>query len=144
MGHEDFKGNNPEAEKKEREEYEKRRLAAMKRWNENGHWGVTADDHWAIGGSPDWELNQNPGKTLGELWDMEKITEKFREKVAYLEKERAKYSADPNGPESHWAKGNIISVKKSLRLTTDYLRSIGKLPEEFDGFEVTDEPGDPT
>ena len=52
---------------------------ARKHW-QNGHFGVTADDHWAIGGSPETELRRNPGKTLGELWSIEKILEKLMKK----------------------------------------------------------------
>jgi hypothetical protein len=117
--------------------------AAMKKWNEVGHLGVTADDHWAIGGSPDLELNRNNGKTLGELWDMPKIKEFLDSNVAMLENGRTEYAKDSFGPDSHWFRDDITSAKKSLRLALSYLKSIDKLPSEYSDYEINDEEYDP-
>jgi hypothetical protein len=116
---------------------------AQEHWKQ-GHLGVTAEDHKAIGGSPDTELRQNPGKTLGELWSMEKILEYLKKDVAFLKKAREEYKEKgPNHPDIHWSRDDIFSAKESLRAAIPYLKSIGKLPEEFANFEVEDLEDDP-
>ncbi len=116
---------------------------ARKHW-QSGHLGVTADDHRAVGGSPETELRQNPGKTLGELWSMEKILEKLESDVAFLEKARQEYKEKGQyHPDIHWSRDDILSAKEGLRATISYLKSIGKLPEEFENFEVEDLASDP-
>ncbi len=116
---------------------------ASKHW-QNGHLGVTAEDHRAFGGSPDTELRQNPGKTLGELWSMDKILEHSKKGIAFLERMRKEYQEKgQNHPDISWSRDSIISEKQSLRATISYLKSIGKLPEELENFEVEDLKNDP-
>lgn len=127
----------------ESEERQKRREKAYKHW-ENGHLGVTAEDHWAIGGTPEIELRRNPGKTLGELWTVDQFREKLESSVTFLEKARGEYKEKgPNHPDIHWSRDDILSAKQELRGTIRYLKSIGKLPEEFENFEVKDLKSDP-
>jgi|GEM_PF-1621130 len=118
-------------------------LEARKHW-QNGHLGVTAKDHLAFGGSPNLELTRNPGKTLGELWNLDKIREKLEELVVFLEKSRQEYAKkNPRDFDAHWPKDNILYAKKELRKTISYLMSIEKLPKEFENFEVRDLETDP-
>ena len=120
-----------------------RQIEARKHW-QNGHLGVTAEDHRAFGGSPDLELSQNPGKTLGELWDIDKICKYLENLVASLGKARREYQEKgPNHPDIHWSRDDILSAKDSLRKAIPYLQSIAKLPEEFTEFEVEDLESDP-
>ncbi len=118
-----------------------RQIEARKHW-QNGHLGVTAEDHLAFGGSPDYELMRNPGKTLGELWGMEEILEKLKSLVNFLGEARNEYQ-EKDHLDSDWAKDNILYAKKELRATISYLKSIGKLPKEFEDFEVQDLESDP-
>jgi hypothetical protein len=117
-------------------------------WAENGNLGVTADDHYAIGSSPDMELCQNHGKTLGELWDIEKICEKIKDTINFLEKARKKYEIkyekDPRYPDNRWYRDDVIYGKEELKRMLRYLRSIGKLPEEFENYSVKDLRSDPS
>jgi hypothetical protein len=123
--------------------YEERRQQAVRNFASYGHLGVTAADHWAIGGSPDIELNRNQGKTLGELWSIEKIKDRLDSQVDFLDQARRRYVMEPSGPDGQWAKDDIISVKKSLRSALHYLDLINKLPEEYKRFQVEDLEVDP-
>ncbi len=122
----------------------KKREEAEKIWHTNGRLGVTGDDHWAIGGTPTLELNKNPGKTEGELWSIEKIKETLDGWVDFLEKARKRlpdvktdFVANMN------TEDDIKWAKKELRLAMPYLKSINKLPPEYENFSVEDLPGDP-
>lgn len=116
---------------------------ARKNWK-RGHLGVTKEDHLAIGSTPETELSKNPGKTLGELWSIEKISEKLQGLVEFLEKARKEYGEKgPYHPDSHWAKDDILYAKGELRNSISYLKFIEKLPKEFENFEIQDLKEDP-
>lgn len=123
-----------------------KQIEARKNW-QRGHLGVTAEDHRAFGGTPDLELSQNQGKTLGELWNIEKIREKLEESIAFLKKARKNYEkkheGDPRYPDNRWYRDDILNEKDELRKTILFLKSIGKLPKEFENFEVEDLESDP-
>ena len=141
----DFLGIKEMIDKGEARDYESasEQIEARKHW-QNGHLGVTAEDHLVFGGSPDIELSRNRGKTLGELWSVEKISEKLRSLIDFLEKARKEYDKkDPYQFDSRLPRDNIIYAKKELRTTFSYLKSIGKLPKEFEYFEVQDLKNDP-
>ncbi len=117
---------------------------AREHWR-NGHLGVTADDHKAVGGSPNEELRRNPGKTLGELWKEEKILEKLKSYATFLERARKEYGEkNLNDPDIHWSRDDIFSAKEELRAAIPYLKSIGKLPKEFENFKVENLESDPS
>lgn len=127
-------------EQLEREAKKKIALEHLK----NGYLAITAEDDFVGGGSPHPDLRNNPGKTLGEIWSIEKIGESLQKEVKMLEDGRKEYAEKgPYHPDSHWAKDNIICAKEELRRTIPYLKSIGKLPKEFEDFSMDDLDGDP-
>lgn len=118
-------------------------IEARKNWKQ-GHLGVTKEDHLAIGSTPDIELMKNPEKTLGELWSIEKISGKLHGLVKFLEKARKEYKEKGTyHPDAHWAEDDILYAKNELKSTISYLKSIKKLPKEFENIEIQDLEGDP-
>lgn len=96
-------------------------LNAQKNWKEKGYLGVTAKDHEAIGSTPDDILFQNPDKTLGEMMTDEEI----REYITGTQKNISENEALP-----HLKRYND-DLKQNLEATVKYLKSIGKLTEDF-------------
>jgi hypothetical protein len=129
---------------KEQEEYEMRRKKSEENWRKFGHFGVTAKDHRNIGGSAPLELWDYPGKTQGEIWPIEKLAEKLKGLADMLEKAREKYK---KGIDDYVTRENVKDdikyAKKELRLAIPYLKSINKLPPEFENFKVENLPDDP-
>lgn len=121
----------------------KEQTIARRHWK-NGHLGVTAEDHLVLGGTPDQELIENPGRTLGEVLPMEEILKELESLKNLLENARKEYGTKGLSYEDlSWCRDNIIHAKKELVASINYLKSIGKLPEEFETFEVSDLVGDP-
>ena len=125
---------------------ERQLIEAHEHW-QRGFLGVTDEDHRALGGTPDLELSQNPRKTLGEIWSIDKIREKLEKGVTFLERARKnykrEYEGDPRYLDNRWYKDDILNEKDELRKTMLYLKSIGKLPKEFENIEIQDMESDP-
>ena len=98
-------------------------LNAQKNWKEKGYLGVTSQDHEVIGSTPDEILLQNPGKTLGELMSDEEIRE-------YIVGTRKNISENENGGLAHMKRYNEVLLR-NLDVTIEYLKFIGRLPEDL-------------
>ncbi len=96
-------------------------IEAQKNWKEKGYLGVTAKDHEAIQSTPDEVLLQNPGKTLGEIMNDQEIRE-------YIVGTRKNISE--NKEYSHLKRYNE-DLKQNLEVTIEYLKSIGRFPEDL-------------
>jgi hypothetical protein len=126
------------------EEELKKRALAEDHWHQNGRLGVTANDHNLIGGTPPGELTKNPGKTLGEIWPLEKIEESLKALVEALDNNMQKLKKSGNDYLARKnAEDGIKYYKKELRLAIPYLKSINKLPPAFEGIAFEDLPNDP-
>ena len=135
-----LENSNLSPEQKEREAKKKIALEHFR----NGHLAITAEDDLIGGGSPHPDLSKNPRKTLGELWDVEKIREDLQRIVLLLEKGRKEYKEKgSHHPDSHWPMDDIKYAKGELRKTLPYLKSIGKLPEKFENIKIEDLEDDP-
>ena len=130
----------PEEQSEEAQRVKDAYEEAQKKWRVVGRLGVTGADHWAIGGSPPLKLDRNPGKTEADLMTDEELLEWLQKGRASLESARERFRADPK---DDWAKGDIPSAKKELKLAISYLASIGRLPKEFSNFQAEDLPDDP-
>jgi len=113
---------------------------ALENWERYGRLGVTAKDHFDIGGSPPLLMNRQYGKTQAETMTDADLLNYLNNLVSFLSSGRENLQQNP---EDEWAQGDILSAKKDLRQGVAYLRSIGRLPQEFEDFEVQDLPGDP-
>lgn len=133
----------PDGGSAEQDERQARYEVAMQHW-ERGRMGVTAEDHLAIASTPPGELERNPGKTLAELWDEERILQKLNGLVQYLSRQRSEFKEKgPYHQQAGMLASGITYAKKEIRASIPYLRSLGKLPKEFENFEVDDAEGDP-
>jgi hypothetical protein len=92
---------------------------------------MTADDHWAIGSTPHQVLRDNPGKTLLETMSEESFRDFIFGQVESVE-------------ESHRGAltGNPLEIKLLKVLlegmlipNIEYLREIGRLPQELEGLD---------
>jgi hypothetical protein len=85
---------------------------------------MTAEDHRAIGSTPPYQIMiDNPTKTLGELWDETQIKN-------YLERQLESL------PELISLKPEVAdNLRPRLKADFEYLKSIGKLPREFEHYE---------
>lgn len=96
-------------------------IEVQKNWSEKGHLGVTSKDHEAIFSTPDDILVQNPGKTLGELMSDTEIQEYILEtRKNILENEGLQNMKNYNE-----------DLKKNLEVSIKYLKSIGRLSQDF-------------
>lgn len=96
---------------------------AAAKFNTFGSLGVTADDHLSIGSSPQELLVSNPGKTLGELMTEDEISRW----IDGQQKQIAEYSSDQYKNVS-FVRSILPKLIEDLRLSKEYLNSIGKLP----------------
>ncbi len=94
---------------------------------------MTARDHKIIGSTPPSEMIAEPDKTLAELMTDEEILAYLREEKEGLED----FSKDKYKKNS-FVKSSLPGLKRDLKLSIEYLRKIGRLPKEFEDFEVED------
>jgi hypothetical protein len=106
-------------------------IRAGKKLNELGRLSLTAADHWAIGSTPSDLLESNPGKTQAELMTNEEILDELREWQQAIEK----YSQEEYRS-TNLGRSSLVYLKEDFRTTIPYLRSIGRLPKEFENFDI--------
>jgi hypothetical protein len=95
---------------------------AQKNWKENGYLGVTSDDHLGIYSTPNEKLQENPGKTLADLMSDQEILDYISgTKKNILENEGMEKLKEYN-----------TSLKENLETTINYLKKIGRLPEDWE------------
>ena len=94
-----------------------------------GSLAMTAEDHGVMGSTPADKLAANPGKTRAELMSDQEILE-------YLRKQKRSIEGYP----TEKCKGNsviqsFLTIRaRNLKISVEYLRGIGRLPEEFVNF----------
>ncbi len=92
--------------------------------------GVTAEDFRSVGGTPPKELLENPGKTRADLMNDKEITE-------WLDKKRNELKdllEDKTGNDI--IKRQIKSHRQYIKNATRHLREIGRLPKEYEDYDV--------
>jgi len=129
------KGNQetPQTEPKEIPKYETPEfLQACKKLDELGPLSLTAEDHRAIGSSPKENLKDNPEKTVAELMTDEEILKTLNYWKKTIEEEAQGLYVEHNA-----LKSLAHEFSKRFKATILYLRSIGRLPKEFENFDTT-------
>ncbi len=96
-------------------------VQAVEKFRKFGDLGVTAEDHLNISSTPDDELQNNPGKTLGEIWDDTKIENFLKELKQFISTEQ----------ESEGMKNYQKQQIQNFESTIAYLKSINRLPKDF-------------
>lgn len=109
----------------------KRYRERMKKYKNMSPLEMTARDHKIIGSTPSPEMAKNPDKTDAELMTDEKLLIYLRE----LKESVAKYSIDKY-KNNTCAQSILLITKRSLRFSIKYLKNIGRLPKEFENFNV--------
>lgn len=97
--------------------------------------GTTAEDHKDINSGFDKILSdiflKNPGKTLGEAMTNEEI-------ISWIQKEKealTEYFRDLYNPNDKFSKGHIFQNVSIFKASLNYLKTIGRLPKEFEDFD---------
>jgi hypothetical protein len=95
---------------------------SVEKFRNFGDLGVTAEDHLNLASTPDKELEENPGKTLGEIWDDEKIRKFLGDLKEFISTEQ----------DTDVMKRYQKQQQANFESTVSYLKSIDKLPEGFE------------
>ncbi len=99
---------------------------ALKKYQEVGLLGITAEDHQIMGSAPLEKMAANPKKTMAELMDDEELLVFLRQQQEDIEK----YSAEED--QKSRAIQDFLRIKKrNLEFSIKYLKEIGRLPKEF-------------
>ena len=105
-------------------------LRAEEKFEKLGPWGVTAGDHIAVGSTPPELLEANPGKTKVELMTDDEILiqlRKWREEI----EENSGEKCEKGRPLQSF----LSTSKEGFNITLEYLRALGRLPDEFKRFK---------
>ncbi len=98
--------------------------------HEEGRWlsplEMRLSDHNLLGSTPPDILRENPEKTEGELMSDEEILEWLQKQQGMIEK----FSSE-GLRENSFAQSWLPTGKKDFETTIQYLRRIGRLPDEF-------------
>lgn len=113
---------------------------SRKKFNTLGPLGVTAKDHYNIGSSAPMKLKDNPEKTYAEVLSDEELLEYLQKKETEIQenlavlKEKMKSKALFQQIDA-WAESNLRKDVENLNLTINHLKSVGRLPPQYQGFE---------
>jgi len=106
-------------------------LQAKKKFDELGPLAVTAEDHRAISSTPPEILELNLGKTEVELMTDEEILGKLKKWQQDIQEfSQEKYQSNS------FVTSILSNRKHDLKVSIVYLRSIGRLPKEFEDFDA--------
>jgi len=92
-----------------------------------GKLGITGDDWEAVGGTVPPDLKQNPGKTRAELMSDQEVAEYLRRKQGVIQE-----FSQQQYRNSTFHQSFVEAETADWNATTSHLRSIGRLPKEFE------------
>lgn len=112
------------------ENFEKQKISAFeqaaKKSKEQGFFSLTSEDHKALGSTPDEELEGNFGKSQYEIMSDEEIESYLSEAIDTI-----------NENNENLRKNGYIDIQKNfLRVGIPFLKSVGRLPEKFNDFDL--------
>ncbi len=120
---------------------------SRKKFQIHGSLGVTARDHFNIGSSPPAGLRENPDKTFAEIYSDEELLNYLGNLEASIAQDLATLRKKVMGTPmfatiDRWTESNLRSDARRMSSALAYLKSLGRLPEKYAGYEALQLPPD--